>query len=67
VIAINLDGVFLGTKHALRAMQHREPPRGSIINVSSIMAWWHCPTSPLTTLQRAALGSIPSRSRFPCA
>jgi 3(or 17)beta-hydroxysteroid dehydrogenase len=37
VIAINLDGVFLGTKHALRAMQRREPPRGSIINISSIM------------------------------
>jgi NAD(P)-dependent dehydrogenase (short-subunit alcohol dehydrogenase family) len=34
VQAVNLDGVFLGTKHAVRAMrQHGEG--GSIVNVSS--------------------------------
>lgn len=32
VFSVNLDGVFLGTKHALRAMQSRD---GSIVNVSS--------------------------------
>ncbi|WAT84512.1 glucose 1-dehydrogenase [Delftia acidovorans] len=32
-IAVNLDGVFLGTKHAIRAMKNGV---GSIINISSI-------------------------------
>ena len=32
VMAVNLDGIFLGTKHALLAMR-RQPAGGSIINV----------------------------------
>jgi 3(or 17)beta-hydroxysteroid dehydrogenase len=35
VMSVNLDGVFLGTKHAIRAM--RESGGGSIINISSVM------------------------------
>jgi NAD(P)-dependent dehydrogenase (short-subunit alcohol dehydrogenase family) len=34
VLAVNLDGVFLGTKHALRAMR-RTGSQGAIVNVSS--------------------------------
>jgi len=37
LMAVNLDGVFLGTKHALIEMERRDPPRGSIINISSVM------------------------------
>ncbi|MBC7704951.1 MAG: glucose 1-dehydrogenase [Rhodoferax sp.] len=37
LMSINLDGVFLGTKHSLAAMQQSEPVNGSIINISSIM------------------------------
>lgn len=37
VLSINLDGVFLGTKHSLDAMQRSEYINGSIINVSSVM------------------------------
>jgi NAD(P)-dependent dehydrogenase (short-subunit alcohol dehydrogenase family) len=37
LMAVNLDGVFLGTKHALLAMQAVDPVVGSIINISSIM------------------------------
>ncbi len=37
VMAVNLDGVFLGTKHCLRLMTASAPVNGSIINVSSIM------------------------------
>lgn len=37
VIAVNLDGVFLGTKHALKAMMASDPVNGSIINISSIL------------------------------
>ena len=36
-MAVNLDGVFLGTKHAMAAMRDSDPVNGSIINISSIM------------------------------
>jgi NAD(P)-dependent dehydrogenase (short-subunit alcohol dehydrogenase family) len=34
--SIDLDGVFLGTKHAIAAMKKNRPSGGSIINLSSI-------------------------------
>jgi 3(or 17)beta-hydroxysteroid dehydrogenase len=37
VMAVNLDGVFLGTKHALLAMEAGNPVSGSIVNISSVM------------------------------
>lgn len=37
VMAVNLDGVFLGTKHALALMRQGKPAKGSIINISSVM------------------------------
>ncbi len=37
LMSINLDGVFLGTKHAIRAMKQHPPRGGSIINLSSIV------------------------------
>ncbi|HUG63166.1 MAG TPA: glucose 1-dehydrogenase [Methylomirabilota bacterium] len=36
LMSINLDGVFLGTKHAIRAMRANRPSGGSIVNLSSI-------------------------------
>ena len=36
LMSINLDGVFLGTKHAILAMKKNVPSGGSIINLSSI-------------------------------
>lgn len=36
LMSVNLDGVFLGTKHAILAMKRNDPPGGSIINLSSI-------------------------------
>jgi 3(or 17)beta-hydroxysteroid dehydrogenase len=36
-MAVNLDGVFLGTRLGIRAMQSNAPPGGTIINVSSIL------------------------------
>ena len=36
LMSVNLDGVFLGTKHAILAMKERPPKGGSIINLSSI-------------------------------
>jgi NAD(P)-dependent dehydrogenase (short-subunit alcohol dehydrogenase family) len=36
LMAVNLDGVFLGTKHAIRAMRENRPaPGGPIVNLSS--------------------------------
>lgn len=37
LMSVNLDGVFLGTKHALAAMRDSDPVNGLIINISSIM------------------------------
>jgi NAD(P)-dependent dehydrogenase (short-subunit alcohol dehydrogenase family) len=37
LMAVNLDGVFLGTKHAVAAMRDSRPVNGSVINISSIM------------------------------
>lgn len=37
VMTVNVDGVFLGTKHAVAAMQRCATPAGSIINLASIM------------------------------
>ena len=41
LMAVNLDGVFLGTKHALALMREGTPAgtqvKGSIVNISSIM------------------------------
>ena len=37
LMAVNLDGVFLGTKHALAAMRNSNPVNGSIVNISSVM------------------------------
>ena len=36
LMSINLDGVFLGTKHAMRTMMAANPGTGSIVNLSSI-------------------------------
>lgn len=35
-LTVNLDGVFLGIRAAIRAMKHLPPPGGNIINMSSI-------------------------------
>ena len=37
LMSVNLDGVFLGTKHAVAAMRGSDPTNGSIINISSIL------------------------------
>lgn len=37
LMSVNLDGVFLGTKHALAIMRRGDPVRGSIVNISSVL------------------------------
>src|SRR5262249_22960572 len=54
VLAVNLDGVFLGTKHALRAM--RQGGRGgSIVNVSSVSGLQPQPTASAYCTSKAAV------------
>ena len=43
VMAVNLDGVFLGMTHAMRAMQGRG---GSIVNIASMLSFAAIPDSP---------------------
>ena len=61
LMAVNLDGVFLGTKHAIRAMAANRPtPGGSIVNMSSVagLVGWS-PAGP-TAPRRAGCGSTAS-------
>jgi len=51
-LAVNLDGVFLGIKHAMRAMKDRG---GSIINTSSILGFIGL---PLTANYAASKGGV---------
>lgn len=52
VMSVNLDGVFLGTKHAVRAMQERG---GSIINVSSASGIKASPGASAYSTSKAAV------------
>ena len=63
LMSINLDGVFLGTKHAILTMKRNDPTGGNIINISSIKVWSATPISALTTLRKAGSGSTPNRLR----
>jgi NAD(P)-dependent dehydrogenase (short-subunit alcohol dehydrogenase family) len=46
VMSVDLDGVFLCTKHAGLAMANNDPPtRGSIINIASIKAFGGAPAT----------------------
>lgn len=54
VISVNLNGVFLCTKHAI---PHMRQAGGGSINLSSIYGLVGAPDLPRTTPQRAACGS----------
>jgi 3(or 17)beta-hydroxysteroid dehydrogenase len=54
LMAVNLDGVFLGTKHGLRAMR-RHSDGGSIVNVSSASG---LVGSPLASAYCASKGAV---------
>lgn len=53
LMSINLDGVFLGTKHVIGAM--RQSGGGSIINISSVNGYI---TEPLSTAYSTSKGAI---------
>ncbi|MFO0845731.1 MAG: SDR family oxidoreductase [Gemmataceae bacterium] len=54
VLAINLDGVFLGTKHAVRALR-AHPGGGSIVNVASVSGVKAQPTASAYCTSKAGV------------
>ncbi|MFC3079455.1 SDR family oxidoreductase [Phenylobacterium terrae] len=65
VMSVNVDSVFLGTKHALRYMRQNQP--GSIINVSSIAGLIAAHNSPAYNASKAAVWLLSKGIALHCA
>lgn len=65
MMAVNVDGVFLGTKHALPLM--REGGKGSIINVSSVAGIKATPNFAGYCATKAAVRSFTKSTALECA
>ncbi|MFN8624741.1 MAG: glucose 1-dehydrogenase [Candidatus Binatia bacterium] len=66
VLSVNLDGTFLGTKHAIRAMKVSGEP-GSIINMSSICAMVGQPTTAAYCASKGGVTSLTKAAAMYCA
>lgn len=65
VMSVNVDSVFLGTKHALTYMKDNQP--GSIINVSSIAGLIAAHNSPAYNASKAAVWLLSKGIALHCA
>ncbi|MBA4795555.1 MAG: glucose 1-dehydrogenase [Phenylobacterium sp.] len=65
VMEVNVDSVFLGTKHALKYMRRNQP--GSIINVSSIAGLIAAHNSPSYNASKAAVWLLSKGIGLHCA
>jgi 3(or 17)beta-hydroxysteroid dehydrogenase len=65
VLRVNLDGVFLGTKHAIRAMRSRGG--GSIINVASTSGVHAYPQASASGASKAAVRHFSKIAAIECA
>jgi NAD(P)-dependent dehydrogenase (short-subunit alcohol dehydrogenase family) len=65
VLATNLDGVFLGCRHAIRAM--RPAGRGSIVNISSRSGLVGVPTAAAYAASKAAVRNHTKSVALYCA
>jgi NAD(P)-dependent dehydrogenase (short-subunit alcohol dehydrogenase family) len=65
IIEVNLDSVFLGTKHALRYMRQNQP--GSIINISSLAGIIPSPTTGPYTAAKAGVWMYSKSVALYCA
>ncbi|MDD3837581.1 MAG: SDR family oxidoreductase [Phenylobacterium sp.] len=65
VMSVNVDSVFLGTKHALRYMRQNQP--GSIVNVSSIAGLIAAHNSPAYNASKAAVWLLSKGIALHCA
>jgi NAD(P)-dependent dehydrogenase (short-subunit alcohol dehydrogenase family) len=65
VMSVNVDSVFLGTKHALKYMRENQP--GSIINISSIAGLIAAHNSPVYNASKAAVWLLSKGIALHCA
>lgn len=66
--SVNLDGVFLGTKHAITAMKAGlAGPSGSIINISSIRGIVSDPNTPAYDASKGGVRSFTKSAALHCA
>lgn len=65
VMSVNVDSVFLGTKHALKYMRRCQP--GSIINISSIAGLIAAHNSPVYNASKAAVWLLSKGIALHCA
>ncbi len=69
-IAVDLDSVFLGCKHGVRAIKKstaKGGPDGSIINVSSILGLVGQPARPTTTPAKGGVRLLTKSAALECA
>lgn len=66
VNAINLDGTFLGTQHAIRLMR-QSGERCSIVNISSVMAMVAQPTTVAYSASKAGVRGLTKAAAMYCA
>lgn len=68
--AVNLDGVFLGTKHGIRAMKAScaaDGPSGSIINLSSVAGLIGSPMSAAYSMSKGGVRLFTKSTALECA
>ena len=65
VMSVNVDSVFLGTKHALKYLRQNQP--GSIINISSIAGLIAAHNSPSYNASKAAVWLLSKGIALHCA
>jgi NAD(P)-dependent dehydrogenase (short-subunit alcohol dehydrogenase family) len=65
VMSVNVDSVFLGTKHALKYMRDHQP--GSIVNISSIAGLIAAHNSPVYNASKAAVWLLSKGIALHCA
>lgn len=65
VMSVNVDSVFLGTKHALKYMRRNQP--GSIVNISSIAGLIAAHNSPVYNASKAAVWLLSKGIALHCA
>lgn len=66
VMAINLDGTFLGIQHAIRLMR-QSGERSSIINISSVMAFVASSTTVAYSASKAGMLGLTKAAAMYCA
>jgi NAD(P)-dependent dehydrogenase (short-subunit alcohol dehydrogenase family) len=65
VMSVNLDSVFLGTKHALKYLRQNQP--GSIVNISSIAGLIAAHNSPVYNASKAGVWLLSKGIALHCA